>query len=619
LVGTAATQAWAQDQRQVPRDFFQFPGSPPTIQQPVTPQVIYSQWPVAARTKLQEALIWTGYYPGPPDGEIGERTLLAIRTFQRALGHPQTGLVTQPELDTLHKQAGRQIEKSGFQLLLDKSTGIGTGIPKAILSTTRPAQYGVDYFSPGERIHVGIRIFSQGMDIRGYFEGIKAALRGTSVQYSQLWEDRFIIAGVANDKKYYLRYHVRDGVLAGFFAIHDDSDPQFPPALSMISFSLRPLSAPPQLETVAATVSHLTEPISNTLQRVPPAVGPTLSQEGTLWDHNASVVRLLANGNFRKIVYEQPSPDLKAIDVSRGTTLFDGQRIGTEYRGVAYAFAKGCQPVPYNVAGRVISEEEIVLAGAAPILMASTCQAISHRSDVPHSQLRFVLRTVSRVDQLLLDSIQTFLERSGGKAPKFYRYVVPKNDAAGISADAPILRIVFEERVFFDTDKADILPEAESALTQVATALQQQNKRAALFVAGHTDSRGSDEYNLALSMRRAKAVAEALLTRGVGSASVWQVGFGKAVPLRPNDSDENMAINRRVEFLLATQEKAIAIWIQDKSLHLCEGEGCQLTPRVERTYIAVPATRPENRQLPEQRPIELELKPPIIEVPAPKL
>jgi len=326
LAGTAATHAWAQDPRYLPRDFTQFPGASSTFQQPVPPQFIYSQWPPAARIKLQEALIWTGYYPGPLDGEIGERTLLAIRSFQGALGHAATGLVTQPELNMLQQQARAQIAKSGFQFVLDKTTGIGIGIPKTILSTARPTQYGVDYFSPGEQIHVGLRVFIQGSDIRGYFEGLKSALRGTSVQYAQLWEDRFVIAGVLKDKKYYLRYHVQSGMLAGFFAVHDDGDPQFSTALSMMSFSLRPFSALPQLKTVPGDVTHLIEPISTPPQRSPPTVGgpmvpvPAFSQEGTLWDHNASIVRLQANGSARRIVHEQPSPDLTAIDVLRGTT-----------------------------------------------------------------------------------------------------------------------------------------------------------------------------------------------------------------------------------------------------------------------------------------------------------
>jgi Putative peptidoglycan binding domain len=503
LAATAATHAWAQDQQQLFQgSISQFQGNFATPQQPIPLQAIYSQWPIPMRIKLQESLIWTGYYPGPLDGEVGERTLSAIRTFQGALGHPQTGLVTQPELNALHQQAARQVDRSGYQSVLDRTTGISIGIPRTVLSITRPTQYGVDYVSPGERIHVGLRVFTSGSDIRGYFEGLKVALRGTSLQYSQVWDDRFIFAGVADKRKYYLRYHLRDGLLAGFFAIHDDSVPQFSTVLSMMSFSLRPFNAPPQVRTVAADVPHLIEPIATTLQRAPPAVGgpiiaiPAPSQEGTLWDHNTSVVRLIASGNTRRIVYEQPSPDLKAIDVLRGTILFDGHRMGIEYRGVAYAFAKGCQPVPYKVAGHVISEEEIVVTGAAPILVSSTCQPVAYRSDVPHAQLRFVLRrpeenksaTPSTVDRLLLDSVQAFLERSGHKAPKFYQYVVPKNDSAGISSDAPILRIVFEERVFFDTDKADVLPEAQGALIQMAAALQQQGKTAALFVAGHTDS-----------------------------------------------------------------------------------------------------------------------------------
>jgi Putative peptidoglycan binding domain len=110
LAGTGATHASAQDPGQFFRDpLSQFQGGSPTLQQPVPLQVIYSQWPVPVRIKLQESLIWTGYYPGPLDGDVGERTLLAIRNFQGALGHPQTGLVTQPELSTLHQQAARQI------------------------------------------------------------------------------------------------------------------------------------------------------------------------------------------------------------------------------------------------------------------------------------------------------------------------------------------------------------------------------------------------------------------------------------------------------------------------------------------------------------------------------
>jgi OOP family OmpA-OmpF porin len=141
--------------------------------------------------------------------------------------------------------------------------------------------------------------------------------------------------------------------------------------------------------------------------------------------------------------------------------------------------------------------------------------------------------------------------------------------------DMPILRIVFQERVFFDTGQWSIRPDGMSALDVVSNALKEQSVTSALFVAGHTDSRGADDYNIELSVKRASSVAEALLKRGVGQASVWKVGFGKEIPLRLNDSESNMALNRRVEFLLATQPSIIATWIAKKSDTLCENrDGC---------------------------------------------
>jgi outer membrane protein OmpA-like peptidoglycan-associated protein len=235
-------------------------------------------------------------------------------------------------------------------------------------------------------------------------------------------------------------------------------------------------------------------------------------------------------------------------------------------------------------------------------------------------------------DQVLLQSVESFLRRSQ-VTPKFYTYTVPKADLPEFSTDMPILRVVFDERVFFDFDKSDIRSEAEPALDAIATSLRQQSSAAALFVAGHTDSRGSEEYNIALSIRRANSVAQALLKRGIGSASIWQVGFGKSVPLRPNDSDANMAINRRVEFLLATQPKVVATWIYKWSRTLCEGptQACEEGSGLIRKFIAHEVTldsmtqkklspNPEPRDLQVEVPplIEIELKPRIFELGPPE-
>lgn len=94
---------------------------------------------------------------------------------------------------------------------------------------------------------------------------------------------------------------------------------------------------------------------------------------------------------------------------------------------------------------------------------------------------------------------------------------------------------------FFATDKHFINAAGKERLRQF---FQQANARA-FIVAGHTDSRASDEYNIGLSERRANAVAQ--VGQSVGARIVAVRGYGERDPRKPNTSAANMAENRRVE------------------------------------------------------------------------
>src|SRR5262249_23206614 len=117
-------------------------------------------------------------------------------------------------------------------------------------------------------------------------------------------------------------------------------------------------------------------------------------------------------------------------------------------------------------------------------------------------------------NKLLIESIQSLLGASQIQNVRFFTYNVDKKDLRGFKSDMPVLRVVYEERVFFDTDKADVRQEALPVVKSVASTLKQQKHKVALFVAGHTDARGSEEYNLNLSIRRAEAVARAIKREG---------------------------------------------------------------------------------------------------------
>ena len=67
-------------------------------------------------------------------------------------------------------------------------------------------------------------------------------------------------------------------------------------------------------------------------------------------------------------------------------------------------------------------------------------------------------------------------------------------------------------------------------------------------IGGHTDGKGSDSYNKRLSENRAKAVVEYLVSKGVNINRLKYMGYGKSMPVAPNDTEEGRAMNRRVEF-----------------------------------------------------------------------
>lgn len=155
-------------------------------------------------------------------------------------------------------------------------------------------------------------------------------------------------------------------------------------------------------------------------------------------------------------------------------------------------------------------------------------------------------------------------------SPDFHEDLVARKDLPQFPVDVPILRVVFPAKAFFDFDKDQIRPDMQKVLDAVAESLRTEANGISVFVAGHTDGIGDDTYNLLLSIRRAESVAKDLTRRGIGSAGVWRIGFGKAVPLRPNTTEENRAINRRVEFLIAARPEAIAVWLSRQADLVCK-------------------------------------------------
>ncbi len=100
--------------------------------------------------------------------------------------------------------------------------------------------------------------------------------------------------------------------------------------------------------------------------------------------------------------------------------------------------------------------------------------------------------------------------------------------------------------VNFDFDKSTIRPDAAEILAEAARILREQPD-IRVSVDGHTDARGTDEYNQRLSERRAQAVVDRLERLGIGPSRLEPQGFGESRPVASNDTEEGRAQNRRVE------------------------------------------------------------------------
>jgi len=107
--------------------------------------------------------------------------------------------------------------------------------------------------------------------------------------------------------------------------------------------------------------------------------------------------------------------------------------------------------------------------------------------------------------------------------------------------------------VLFDTAKATLKPGAADTLNRLAAFMREQPDRRVL-VEGHTDSRGSVEYNAGLSERRAAAVRDALAQRGIDPARIAAVGAGENYPIASNNTAAGMQLNRRVEIVISDQQ-----------------------------------------------------------------
>jgi len=110
------------------------------------------------------------------------------------------------------------------------------------------------------------------------------------------------------------------------------------------------------------------------------------------------------------------------------------------------------------------------------------------------------------------------------------------------------------DNVYFDVDKATIKKESYKQLDELVNLLKLK-KNMEIEIAGHTDNSGRKEYNMELSQKRAEAVKQYLIKKGISANRIKAVGYGDTQPIATNDTPQGRAKNRRIEVRVIKEYK----------------------------------------------------------------
>jgi len=225
------------------------------------------------------------------------------------------------------------------------------------------------------------------------------------------------------------------------------------------------------------------------------------------------------------------------LDVAETAFRENGDTQGT--RDQAYLAARKAEMA--EVMARTLLAKQKA-AGVVDAMHADQAQAVANTSaELNRTKTQLSAQNVAFVAQGV--ALKDAQARATQAAADLAKFATVKQEARGMV-------ITLSGSVLFTSAKSDLSPGAQLKLNEVATALTKEDPVSKMVVEGHTDSQGSAASNQDLSQRRAQAVRDYLVTRGIASDRITAQGFGSTRSVADNTSTEGRANNRRVEIVV---------------------------------------------------------------------
>ncbi|MET0877447.1 MAG: serine protease [Tardiphaga sp.] len=193
----------------------------PALQTPADTVTAMAQ---AERLAIQSDLAWAGEYNGAINGEVSERMVTAIKTFQKYNGGKQTGVLNPQERDLLRVAAKKLQDNVGWKVITDMATGARLGLPTKLVPSQASDANGSRWSSSSGTIQIQLaRRQEIAPTTARLAEQEKKEPPGRRIDYSVVKPDFFVLSGMQGLKKFYIRGQIRDSEIRILTILYDQA------------------------------------------------------------------------------------------------------------------------------------------------------------------------------------------------------------------------------------------------------------------------------------------------------------------------------------------------------------------------------------------------------------
>jgi peptidoglycan hydrolase-like protein with peptidoglycan-binding domain len=198
--------------------------------------------PLAERIAIQFDLAWTGDYNGLVNGEVNDKTTAAIKTFQRDRKFKETGVLSPQERALLAAAAKAKAAQVGWGMVDDPITGALIGLPTRQVPNKSQGRSGTRWASAQGQVQIEtFKIREPGTTLAAVYEQQKKEPPTRRLEVNLLRPDFFILSGMQNLKRFYVRAEIKDGEVRGMTVLYDQAmEPIMDPVVVVMSSTFMP-------------------------------------------------------------------------------------------------------------------------------------------------------------------------------------------------------------------------------------------------------------------------------------------------------------------------------------------------------------------------------------------